>query len=110
MPLFRIHRLKPAQRQQFRWAAHTSGASTVKPRDYIQEGSVEAPSPYAAWAALRRTDQPLEVGDVLETPDGTLLLCKYVGFEPARWFAPDNASAAPAASDAAALPSASHPS
>lgn len=110
MPLFRIHRLKPAQRQQFRWAAHTSGASTVKPRDYTQEGSVEASSPYAAWAALRHTDQPLEVGDVLETPDGTLLLCKYVGFEQARWFVPESAPPAPPSPESAAPPACPHQS
>ncbi|MGQ9633134.1 MAG: hypothetical protein ACUVXB_02715 [Bryobacteraceae bacterium] len=86
MPEFRIYRLKPTQRQQFRWAPHTSGASTVKPKDYQQEGCVEASSPYAAWAALRQTGQPLEVGDMLEAADGTLLICKYVGFEPAKWF------------------------
>jgi hypothetical protein len=107
MPLFRIHRLKPALRQQFRWAPHTTGASLVKPRDYTQEGCVEAPSPYAAWAALRHSDQPLEVGDLLETADGTLFLCKYVGFEQARWFVPEAAPSAPNSSEAAAPPASS---
>lgn len=88
MAEFRIHRLRPAQRQQFRWAPHTSGTSGVKPKDYQPDGSVEAASPYGAWAALRGTAQPLEVGDLLESSDGKLYLCKYVGFEEARWVLP----------------------
>ena len=85
MPAYRIHRLKENQRQQFRWAPHTSGAASVKPRDYQEDGSVEAPSAYAAWALLRDSDQALQVGDLLESEDGKLYICKYVGFEEARW-------------------------
>jgi len=97
MPAFRIHRLKPAQRQQFRCAPHTSGVSGVRPRDYEPAGSVEAAGTYAAWAALRSSEHPLEVGDLLETENGTLFLCKYVGFEEARWILPETpAPAAPA--------------
>ena len=28
---------------------------------------------------------PLAVGDLLESGDGQLRICKYVGFEPAQW-------------------------
>jgi hypothetical protein len=60
----------------------------VKRRDYEDGGLVEAATPYAAWAALRQSEHPLDVGDVLELEDGTLRICKYVGFEEAAWFVP----------------------
>lgn len=85
MPTYQIHRMKDNPRQSFRWAAHTSGAASVKPRDYEAATTVDAPSPYAAWAALQCTDQALRVGDLLEEPGGYLRICKYVGFEEARW-------------------------
>jgi hypothetical protein len=91
MPLYTIHRLKDTPRQSFRWAAHTSGTASVKPRDYEPGGPVEAASPYAAWAALQNTDRPLAVGDLLEEPDGRLVICKYVGFEAACWMVPEAA-------------------
>ena len=66
MPAYQIHRLKEAPRQQFRWAPHTSGVMIVKPKDYQPGAVVEAASPYAVWIALRDTEEPLQVGDVLE--------------------------------------------
>ena len=102
MPSYRIHRLKDTPRQQFRWAPHTSGVSTVKPRDYEPDACVDAPSVYAAWEQLRRSDRPLQVGDILEAERGTLHICKYIGFEEACWFAvpgPDPAPAPIAPSD-----------
>jgi hypothetical protein len=89
MPVYRIHRLKFNPRQQFRWAPHTIGASGVKPRDYEGAGVVEAAGTYAAWTALRGTDQALEVGDLLEAEDGKLSIFKYVGFEEASWVLPE---------------------
>ena len=89
MPAYRIHRLKENQRQQFRWAPHTSGAAFVKPKDYAEGGGVEAPGAYAAWMSLRDTEQALQVGDLLEAEDGKLYICKYVGFEEARWVLPE---------------------
>ena len=91
MPVYHIHRLKETQRQQFRWAPHTSGVSTVKPKDYEKEGVVDAPTVYSAWEELRRTARALEVGDILEPEGGALHLCKYIGFEEARWFVPEPA-------------------
>ncbi len=91
MPIYRVHRLKENPRQAFRWAAHTAGAATVKPKDYDQVGEVEAPSPYGAWSALQNTEKALVVGDVLEDPLGGLRIYKYVGFEEARWFIPEPA-------------------
>jgi len=89
MPLFRIHRMKDSPRQQFRWAPHVSGSATVKPKDYEPAGEVEALNEYDAWQQLRASDQPLAVGDLLETESGQLRICKYVGFEPAQWLLPE---------------------
>ena len=60
----------------------------VKPKDYEPKHDekgpvVDAPSPYAAWVALRGSDTPLDIGDILET-EGELRILKYVGFEEAR--------------------------
>lgn len=78
--------MKDIPRQQFRWAPHVSGAADVKQKDYDPSGEVEAENEYAAWAMLRGSDTPLLVGDVLELQAGELRICKYVGFEEARWF------------------------
>ncbi len=50
---------------------------------------MEAPTPYAAFFALRDTATPLEVGDLLEAPDGSLRIFKFVGFEEAQWVLPE---------------------
>lgn len=89
MPVFRIHRMKENPRQQFRWAPHVSGAANVKPKEYEASGEVEAENEYAAWAVLRQSETPLMVGDLLEPGDGQLRICKYVGFEEARWVVPE---------------------
>jgi hypothetical protein len=89
MPSYRIHRLKDHLRQPFRSAPHVSGAASVKPRDYEPGDTVEASSPYAAYFALRDSGSPLEVGDLLESPDNSLRICKFVGFEEAQWVLPE---------------------
>lgn len=89
MPVFRIHRMKDAPRQQFRWAPHVSGMANVKPKDYEPSGEIEAENEYSAWAFLRGSDHPLSVGDLLEYAEGQLRICKYVGFEEARWILPE---------------------
>jgi len=94
MPEYRIHRMKDLPRQQFRWAPHTSGVTIVKPKDYAPGATVDAPTPYSAWTALRGSDTPLDIGDILES-EGELRILKYVGFEEARWYVPE--PAAPAA-------------
>lgn len=88
MPSYRIHRLKPHLRQPFRYAPHVSGTAAVKPRDYQEDGEVEAPTPYAAFFALQDSSEPLEVGDLLEH-DGELRIFKFVGFEAAEWVQPE---------------------
>lgn len=102
MPSFKIHRLRDSHFQQFRWAPHTTGTSQVRPKDYTEAGSIEAPSAYAAWATLKESEAPLRVGDVLEAENGSLCICKYVGFEEAQWFVPE-VKPGPEA-DAAGLP------
>jgi hypothetical protein len=97
MALFRIHRMKPGAREQFRWAPHTSGVSTLKPKDFEPSGEVEAAGVYEAWSLLRGTERALDVGDVLESGAGDLRICKYVGFEEAHWFVPEALVAAAAA-------------
>ena len=81
--------MKDSPRQQFRWAPHVSGCATVKPKDYEPQDAVEAVHEYDAWRLLREAGQALAVGDVLETTDGRLSICKYVGFEPAQWVLPE---------------------
>jgi hypothetical protein len=99
--------MKEAPRQQFRWAPHVSGAANAKQKDYEPCEEMEAESEYAAWASLRQSERPLEIGDILEilsadaTSTGVLRICKYVGFEEARWFVPEPQ---PAASASAPVP------
>ena len=89
MPEYQIHRLKESQRQQFRWAPHTSGVTVAKPRDYEKGQVVQGASPYAVWLGLRGTDEELQVGDLLEVEGGQLRILKYIGFEEARWYVPE---------------------
>ena len=89
MPSYRIHRLKDHLRYPFRSAPHVGGTASIKPRDYEAEGTVEASSPYAAFFALKDSESPLQVGDLLESEDGSLRICKYVGFEAALWVVPE---------------------
>ena len=89
MPLYQIHRLKESHRQQFRWAPHTPGITIAKPQDYEKGSPVEGASPYAVWLALRETEQALSVGDLVEIEGGELRILKYIGFEEARWYAPE---------------------
>jgi hypothetical protein len=89
MPGYRIHRLKDHLRHQFRYGPHVSGMAAVKPRDYEPGPSIEAPTPYSAYFALRGSEAPLEVGDLLESEDGTLRIFKFVGFEEAIWVLPE---------------------
>ncbi|HZQ56251.1 MAG TPA: hypothetical protein VFB14_28945 [Bryobacteraceae bacterium] len=94
MVRYRIHKLKNAQRESFRWTAHTSGLAVVKPKDYDATGEVQAATPYAAWKTLQAEERPLSPGDLLETMKedgnpGELLIAKYIGFEPAAWYVPE---------------------
>ena len=89
MPLYRIFRMKDSPRQQFRWAPHVTGTASARPRDYEEQGQVEALHEYDAWRILRERNDELRVGDLLEGAEGQLRICKYVGFEPAQWVAPE---------------------
>jgi hypothetical protein len=89
MPNYRIYRMKDSPRQQFRWAPHLSGSVSLKPKDYDLRGEVQARHEYDAWQLMRESEDPLAVGDLLETEEGQLRICKYVGFEPAEWVLPE---------------------
>ena len=102
MPTYRIHRMKELPRQQFRWAPHVAGAAAVRAKDYDPDGQIEADSEYDAWVRLRGSEQPLAVGDLLESESGALSICKYVGFESASWVIPDPKPAPQAPPDQAA--------
>jgi hypothetical protein len=90
MASFRIHRMRPHVKINFRWAPHVAGLAIVKQRDYLPGGEFEAPDEYALWADLRNSDDKLEVGDLVERSGaedtvGGLKICKFVGFEAAKW-------------------------
>jgi hypothetical protein len=89
MAAYQIYRMKESVRQQFRWAPHTIGISSVKPKDYELVNSVEAQGVYAVWMMLKDTDRALQVGDILEVEGGELRIYKYVGFEEAQWIMPE---------------------
>ena len=84
MASFRIYRMRPHVKQNFRWAPHVTGLATAKQRDYEPDTEFEAPNEYALWAELKGSETPLEVGDIVET-SGELKICKFVGFEAAKW-------------------------
>lgn len=91
--LYRIHRMREAARESFRWSAHTAGKAILKPKDYEPDTEIEAPTPYAAWKLLAAQNTPLNPGDVLETKNESggsqeMVVAKYIGFEPAEWFVP----------------------
>jgi len=89
MPTYRIFRMKEQARLSFRSAPHTSGETAVKLKDYLEAGIIEAASTYEAWESLRASAEPLEVGDVLESELGGIKICKYIGFEDAKWILPE---------------------
>ncbi len=94
MPRYRIHRIKQAPFESFRWAAHTGGLAVIRPKDYDFGEEIEAETPYAAWKFLSADGNAMRPGDVLESQfnEGTpssLLITKYIGFEPAQWFVPE---------------------
>ena len=91
MSRYRIHYLKEAQRQGFRNAPPAPGPLRLKRNHYQDGGEIEAASPYAAWKELQEASgrQPIVVGDALENDAGTLLLCRWAGFEEAHWYIPE---------------------
>ena len=94
MPRFRIHRIKDAPKENFRWAAHTGGLTIVKRKDYDVDDDVDAATPYAAWKLLAAEGRALCPGDLLEhvlgdALSGELQIAKYIGFEPAQWYVPE---------------------
>src|SRR5687768_13796468 len=89
MPAYRIFRMKEHVRQQFRWAPHTIGVTSVKPKDYEYIDTIEASSVYAAWMVLKDSKDALQIGDILDGGSGELRIYKFVGFEEAQWVVPE---------------------
>ena len=92
MPSYRIFLLADQQVEIFRTRAPKGGAPVLKPRYYEEQGSIDAPHPYAAWKRLQEEEPPedagarsLGVGDVLVDEEGKPLLLNYWGFDPAQW-------------------------
>lgn len=81
--------MKEQARTSFRAAPHTSGETAVKLKDFLEAGSVDAANAYEAWDSLRAAEQPLDVGDVLESELGEIRIYKYIGFENAKWILPE---------------------
>jgi hypothetical protein len=82
--------LKDHLRAQFRAGPHVIGMASIKPGHYEPGESIDAASPYAAFFSMREAGTPLVVGDLLETENGSLRICKFVGFEEANWVLPDS--------------------
>lgn len=81
--------MKEQSRPSFRAAPHTSGETAVKLKDYVEAESVDALNAYEAWDLLRASERPLEVGDILESELGEIKICKYIGFDDAKWIVPE---------------------
>lgn len=81
--------MKEQARASFRTSPHTSGETAVKLKDYLEAESIAADSTYEAWEMLRTTEQPLQVGDILESELGGIQICKYIGFDDAKWILPE---------------------
>jgi hypothetical protein len=85
MAAYRVWKLRESQRQHFRNQEHMGGAATVKPRDYTEGGLHEAAGPYELWNQLKGTPDALQVGDVVASEAGELVVFKFIGFESAQW-------------------------
>ena len=112
MPRYRIYYLKESQRVHFRNGPPAPGPVKLKMKDYAPAETMEAETPYAAWKQSREPEgeaPPIQVGDALEADTGALLVCKFVGFEPAEWFVPEPPPAAAASEPAAGAPPAATP-
>ncbi len=80
--------MKEQARLSFRAAPHTSGETAIKLKDYVEGELIEAAGAYEAWERLRASELPLHVGDILESELGAIKICKYIGFDDAKWILP----------------------
>src|SRR5690349_15640680 len=106
MPTYRIFRMKEQARLSVRAAPHTIGETDVTSTDYVEAESIESDNAYEAWELLRATEQPLQVGDILESELGSIKICKYIGFDDAKWILPEVKTAPDAVVAEAASPTA----
>jgi hypothetical protein len=107
--MYRIFRMREQTRLSFRAAPHTSGETAVKLKDYVEAESIEALNTYEAWEMMRAAEKPLEVGDILESELGGIEICKYIGFDPAKWIVPEVKPGMEAAPAGAGKPAADSP-
>ena len=89
MASYKVFRLKSNLRTHFRQLPHLSGAAQLKLKDYVEGVEVTAGNRYAAWMEMKRTNDPLEVGDALVEDGANMFVVKFVGLEPAEWIVPE---------------------
>ena len=89
MPSYRVFRLKENLKAHFRQLPHLSGVAPLKPNNYVEGIEIAAANRYAAWQELKKTNDPLTVGDVLVEDGAGIYVMKFVGLEPAEWAVPE---------------------
>ena len=89
MPLYKVFRLKSNLRTHFRQLPHLGGTAQLKLKDYVEGVEVTASNRYAAWMEMKKTGDPLQVGDALVENGGNVFVVKFVGLEPAEWIVPE---------------------
>ena len=99
MPRFRTYWLTDAHLEAFREKPPRNGPEPVRIKHYEEGANIDAVSPYDAWLRLqgdapeRREGRAFGVGDILESEDGSVEICRYWGFEPAAWIDLDRTEA-----------------
>jgi hypothetical protein len=91
MPSYRVFYLKERQITGYRQAAPRPQPYHLKPSDYEEGPTVEAPSPYAVWKLLEESTEKytaarkMVVGDVLQTEGSPIMVMNFWGFDEAGW-------------------------
>jgi len=94
MPHFQLFYLRDVLIQKFRESAPLEKPYSLRPQDYEEGGSIEAPGPYGAWKQLQENSEKGDgrrefgVGDVLESEGSELIVLNYWGFDEAVWRLP----------------------
>jgi len=93
MPTYKVLYLKDQSLiDKFQSHIPTEGPASLKAKDYVQVGEIEAPNEYAVWKMLQgdgateRQLRPMVVGDALEVETGKPRVCRFAGFDDAVWF------------------------
>ncbi len=102
MPSYKVFYLKERQIPAYRQGTPRPQPYHLKPSDYEEGPTIEAPSPYAVWKLLEdRTEEyagsrNLVVGDVLQTEGSPIVVMNFWGFDEATWQEPKSDITAPA--------------